>query len=270
MAEFYLLVNDIASKVDTASNSVGTIAAGYDLNDMIAGGRNTRVRLAPKANGSGDQLYYWDSSATNTIDYFSIIRADWLLTNGGVSITDRKTGAGGASKSNITGTIYNPLSASDLIGYKYQDLVHFYNPSTHAAHGFGLTIDNLNTGASESTQFSKMYWGQSFNFGVEPERGTVWEHIGDLDTLFVPQKGHFAYATEARISLTFAHIPLSKVVEFRSLEQILNWPLIIYDPNQYIWDYKMEHVLVETWQETLLGPDDWAISVTFRRLKHYD
>lgn len=258
---FLFLCNHVGDRATALAATSTSTATGFDPYDVITGPRSTRWRSNPDT-GSTTILTY-ALGANFTADYCVIARADWLLTADGkkLNLVDRDSGGTGY---NISPS-YNPLTSASLVGIRNQDLV----TSLTATHLRGYGIRTQNNGGNEASQISKLYFASSLDIG-NPQPGAQWEAVRYEDRMFTPQKGSLPLETEARISLTFRHLTASQVSDFRALPQILNWPFFIYDSAADVWPHKLEHVVMEDWQEVRQGVGVWALVVNVRRLKHYD
>ena len=258
---FLFLCNHVGDRATALAATSTSTASGFDAYDVISGPRSTRWRSNPDTGSTSFLTYALSSNFT--ADYCVIARADWLLTADGkkLNLVDRDSGGTGY---NISPN-YNPVTASDLVGIRSQDLVTSFT----ATHLRGYGIRTQNNGGNEASQISKLYFSSSLSIG-SPERGAQWEAIRYEDRMFTPQKGDLPYETEARISLTFRHLTVSQIESFRELPQLLNWPLFIYDSDAYVWPHKLEHVVIEDWTEVRRGVAVWELTVNARRLKHYD
>jgi hypothetical protein len=260
----YLLPNTIGDAAATCALEAGTTSYG-ELNDLIAGPRSTFWRsvaassaIAPMFTLSSDVI------ATHMV----VARADWMVTLAGARVRARQRSSGGVW-SHIVGVDYNTLTAGSLLGPKSQDLVFAVSPTNY--RGYGLEFDSVGT---EAMQISKFYPSVGFQFDgdlvLNPAPQWTAFPLTQSVNMFAPLKSYDAYEVEAQISLTWKNCSRANIRAFEALPQILNWPLFIYDDAGDVWNWKLEHVVIEGWAETFTAIDYSDITVTFQRLKLYE
>lgn len=255
----------------TAAGSGIADASGYSMENVVSGPRSTMYRSA--ATTSPIRVAY-NYSAAMDADHMVIARADKLLTAGTMKLTGKAKNSGGTWIDNPGAAIKDPIAVGDLVGPPVgtkttgQDFVYDFG-STQSYYGFGIQAQTKG-GTAEALMVSKVYFGMGIDLG-DPEAGAQWENVGAKDRFLVPPRGSFQYETEKQITLVWKFLSKSTVNSFLySTANVLNWPVFLYDPNQYLWAWKLEHVLVAGWQLTLMGPDLYQLAIGFRRLKHYD
>lgn len=276
MSLLKLLTNDMGAAAVTLDwgNARNVIATGYNLTDMITGPRSKKIRSA-QGSGSSIGIFYPRYScdpASVPVNYAVIARADYLTrrTNG---CQIYFTGYGATANGSYLeeSVVSNATLSAGLIGPKSQDYVFKY-PAQRTRFGASVqsytsTVTGVNVG-----QCGQIYFSTGFDFGASPDTKPEpqWDDVPDEDRLFTPLRGHFPYETEKKITLSWKNITTAKLTAFKALPHILNWPLFLYDEDADIWDWKLEHVLVESWAEQIAAPGYWDIDITFRRLAHYD
>jgi len=241
----------------------GTPDPAYSDRWMISGPRSLLFKGAAATVGT-EPGYVFPS--TLACDYMVVARADLLLTATGMRVRPIQRSAGG-TWSFISSVDYNPLSASNLVGVRKQDLVFPVSPTQTR----GIGISAYNGGAvSEAMMFAKLYGCQAFDFGVGPAQGGVsFENVA-ADFYFTPLRGTWPYEVEKRIVMTFQKVPAAKIRQFKALPQILNWPLFIYDTTGDTLPQRLEHVVIESYGQTLNSNRSGNVQISFLRLKHYD
>lgn len=269
----------LANDVGYGASSVGfgaarnVIATGYDLSDMISGPRNRHVR-SMQGTGSDTGVFfprYGCDSAQVTVNYAVLARADKLVNRplGLLAYWVRYASAGFGGYAYEAGSA---ITTANLIGIKSQDYVYAY-PTARTAYGFGME-SYVAGGSSENVgECSKLYFSTGFDFGRNPTLAPRFEDLSGGARLFVPPQAvvdGFAYDTETRFVLEFRNVDKAKITAWRALPNLLRWPIFIYDSAAEVFPHKLEHVLVENWTEFRAGSGTWDISITFRRLAHYD
>lgn len=247
-------------------------ATGYDQADLITGPRSKRFRTDAQVAGT---LGYTHDNISVTCDHLIIARADWLLTlNAGPAYgtrinVNRYTGYDG-SGGTLVGAFQTLDESTDLIGYKYQDFVY---PFTAAA-GYGWSIDAYGNPAPTTThefQCSKLYFASAFDFGVNPKhQGISWEYFSESKPTFARTlEGTFDYAVEARITIELPELEPSNLDSFAALPEIYRWPFFLYDSDADVIPWKLEHVILERFEQRIIADNVWGASLSFLRLKHY-
>lgn len=263
-----ILTNTAASNA-TAFSDVGSstgAATGYTNQDIIAGNRSNVWRSTAVSSGGNWGVGYQFASEISC-NYAVVTRADWLLTIDTQIVRIRQRSSGG-TWSSITD--FDPLASSDLVGYTGQDLVVEISPSER--YGYGIR-GSTKGGSTEAGQFSNLYFSNSFTFGHNPERGAQWITLSKDEQLFKPQRAWFPYATEKRITLTWKNITEAKYEAFKAIPGLMRWPLFLLEDDAddiAIFSWLLEHVIVEDYTAVRRNIDLWDVTVTFRRLKHYD
>lgn len=265
----WLLPNTIANAA-TGIELIGSTATDStdsysDKLNLIAGPRNT----------------YWKSTAVSTemaigyqiasdlvATHMVIARADWMVTlaSAKMNLVQRNSSAAWSA---ITGTTLNPLTAASLMGPKLQDYCTAISPTVY--RGYGVDFDSTGT---EAFKMSKMYASVGFKFdgNCSLKQLPEWQPLPQSQSvnLFIPQQGCEYYEIESSIQMTWKRNTAASIAAFEALPQIRNWPLYIYDDAANLWSWKLEHVIVDTWQKTLVAQDIWDITVSFKRLKQYE
>ena len=249
-----------ATSVDAAGLTAGT-ASGYSTNDFIQGPRSTRHRTTDSSSEIGRGYSF---AADITCNYIFVSRADWLLTKNGTRLRPRDKNSGG-TWGYVAGVDYNPLTTAHLEGVNGQDLCFAVSPSNLR----GIGISTASVSGTQATQVSKFWGCSSFTFDLEPAFQMNWEPVPEY-TFVTPLDGTMPYEIERRFSLTFAGARRAKVTEFRALPNIFKWPMILYDSTGDLWNHKIEHVIIEGYEETVLQNNIHVVSLSCARLKHYD
>lgn len=145
--------------ISTEMTPSASLASTADKHDAIYGARHKRIKLA--ATGSGFNLdFNLGSGTTKTADHLIIARADLLQSNGVTGITlDRSTNG----SSWTTEHTVSSFSSYTLKGSSGDDLFDTFTESS-AYQYWRLAM----TGSSSLFQFSKVYFGQLFDFGSDP------------------------------------------------------------------------------------------------------
>lgn len=246
-------------------NAVPGVASGYSVVDGIAGPRSTRVRF--QAYLGARNMGYFTNAGTFSYTHTVIARADWMVTKTGVRIRPLEcTLDSPVSYGVVGGSDFNPLTASSLVGVRSQDLVM----ATTVTNKYGGGFQWLST-ASEAQQYSKLYLSNAVNIG-EPDLFPTpqWEVFPATEKrYFTPILGTRAYEIEAQLSLTWRNLTKAQVLSFKAIPRLLEWPLFLYDIDGDYWSWKLEHVLVVGYEETVTQGDLSDLRVDFVRLKHY-
>lgn len=266
------LTNQIGEDATTLELLSGSINSSYDITSLIAGPRSRMFRSAQTAGAASTVNIAYSSlgSTTKAADHVVICRADKLLTPGGIKAEIQNKSSGGTWSSILT---KDPIQSTDLIGIKTgnqkygQDFVS--EITTTEQHGYGALFTTKT--AAESVQLSKLFFCSAFDFGVEPILSPVpqWDYFSE--PIFVkPKKATEEIQAHARISLNWQGVTRAKVNEFRALTQILSWPFFLYDPEQTMWPWKLENVVIEDFSETYIEASRWDVSIKFLRIAHYE
>jgi len=259
-SNLYFLFNEVGAAATGLSPLTGGTATGYDPLELITGPRSTMWR---SANFSAAEINYTYPSDVD-IDYALITRADLLLSSAGKQIIGRQRDSGGGW-TDIPGFIYNPLSSSDLLGPRSQDLVVATTPS--ALRGFGVYTAPLS--GTEASMFSKLYAGTSFSFSVPPPLGLGWNELPP-GTYQKPMQSTWEYEVEREFSIRFAGVSQSEVAEFEAKANLLHWPFYLYDSTGDVWDWQLEHVIMIAYGATMVEQDAYVVDMSLARLRHYD
>lgn len=251
-----------ASSMTTAG--FGSDASGFDPYDLITGPRSRFYKLTAS---TGNQAIGYSYASNLSVNYLVVARADKLLTKNGMRVKALQQNSGG-TWSNIGSVDYNPLATSDLLGPAAQDLVIPISPTDLR----GVALQVITKGVTnESGVLSKLYGAVSFSLG-EPSMsnpGGLAPQTIESPYYFTPLEGDWPYECERRIVMTFPSVTQAKVNAFKALPQIWNWPLFLYDTVGTVWNWKLEHVLLETVQEQYVEPDQINLTLSFLRLAHY-
>lgn len=255
----------------------GIIAPEFDLDVIANGPRSSLVKLN-ESGRSEQRVGYFSSSQTYAIDFAAIIRADLLLTKGGMQVRFSRTNSAAidASTTDI-GTTLNTIDNGDLIGIdKFgkgygQDHVQEF-ASTGNRSGFMVkTLDD--SANDESAMFSKLIMGQAFDFGTDKNpaaSGSLFTDVPVGAGLAQPLHGDEPYQIEKRFQLTWNQVTSAKVEAFLALPKITEWPFLVYDADAEVFPWKLEHVILENYSATLRAPDVWTIVLNLARLRHYE
>lgn len=260
----WILPNTIGDVATTLTESGMTIASGYDRTHIINGSRSSHCRWQP-ASGSQQIRYLLPTNYTPT--HMVIARADWLCTQNTMRVKGFQRSSGGVW-SGISGADYNPLAAANLMGPRSQDLAFAITPSEFT--GFGLEADTIS--GSEALQISKLFVSVGFQFNVEPSFRPAWEPIPKSTTYDMrsPLYGTFPLEVEAVLEMRFQGVTTAKVLAFKALPRILNWPFFLFDDSGVIWSWKLEHVLLQSYEINTTDADYHDITLKFLRLKQYE
>lgn len=255
MSGFLFLPNTIGSVADTCDSS-STTETNYDKNDCISGPRSAMHLVQA---GTSHSIGY--TIASQTISHAVLIRAD-LFKNSlyGTSVAVQKESSGWSTLNTTN------VGDMDLIGPYSQDWV---KAVSQTADGFRLLFSSS---SSQAHKYAKVYFSNSVDLGNEPESDPApkWEDIRANDRYYTPLGGYFPYETEKRITLTWRNVDKNTLQTFLNIPRLLEWPLVLYDANGYIWPWKLEHVLLEDYQARFKRPDKIDLEVRCRRLKHYE
>lgn len=252
------LINDAGINADTFTLSTGTTASNYNLYDLIAGYRSSLHRT--ESSGS-EILRQYAYSADLDIDYVVLARADYLITENGTRVRLKEKASGG-SWSYISGIDYNTLDSTDLIGLNSQDLVI---PVTLTEYR-GLALSTITASGSEASVLSKFFGCVSksingiINKGLEYQEQLAGTKIKSLEN-------QREFEIESIFTLTISDLLKSDIVDLSLYLKYLYMPFFIYDPNQDIWDHKLEHVILINYEEILLEKNNYNLSLTIGRLK---
>lgn len=249
-----------ASSIDACGLTAGT-ASGYSVNDFINGPRSTRHRTSSSSSEIGRGYVF---AANTTCSYIYISRADWLITQNGTRVRPMTRNSGG-TWAVLAGSDYNPIAASDLIGARSQDLVFAVTPVD--LRGIGISTKPVS--GSQGTQISKFWGCESFDMGVPPSLQLNWETVPEYEYT-TPLNGTMPYEIERRYSLTFENVTRAKATAFKALSHVFQWPILLYDPSQDLWSHKLEHVIIESYTETIAQSNVHTIALNVARLKQYD
>lgn len=258
------LFNAAGIAADAIGNTgSGSTATGYDTTAIMCGQRSTAWRsTSATANSIG---YTYDDDVT--ISHVVVARADWLVTKAGQRVRGRQRNSGG-TWSDIAAFDKNPLAASDLIGPRTQDLVVACAPTD--LRGLGLSFTPA-TG-SEASQLSKLYGANAFSFTeAVPSFGVNWTTF-EPNTLEKSMRGTFLYDVERGFSLSFFGLSETELTSFMSTTNLYHWPFFIYDEDQEIWEWKLEHVILAGLEARMLMPSfrTYELELRLLRLRHYD
>ena len=261
-----LLINNVGDTATTFNCNRGT-TAGYDDTDLIAGPRSTMWRSNTVANTIDIE---WRSStypagANNmTASHVVIVRAD-ILTRGRYWDTHVDVRYNDQSSGVLVALLNSAVTTSSCIGITSQDYVQNWN----AVAGNMWRVSFQATTSTGLYQTSKICFCNAFDFGLNPalDQAITWQEI---DEFFIPNLGTISYKVESRLQMTFKKVTRAKITAFKALAQLHNWPFFIYDSAAEVLPWKIEHVILEGYEETMRMPDQHDITLTFLRLKHYD
>lgn len=244
------------------SQTTGTVASGYDKTNLIAGPRSTKVRTTAVA-GPNNFLGY-ESDADIGISHVVIARADWLIAQTAPRVYVSERAAGGTWHDTAEFDL-DPVSAADLVGISSQDFAAEVTPT----HLRGLRIVMEPDSTAHPMQISKLFGSVGVTLGP-PALGIEFEPLPP-DSYARPPLGMIPYEVEGRFGFRFESIPAADAAAFQAIPELLNWPLFLYDDAGDIWDWKLEHVIVENYTLTMTDPglDIYDLAVTFNRLRHY-
>mgnify|MGYP000911878280 CR=1 FL=1 len=260
----YLLPSTAGNDSVVSDSSVGpTEASGYTLFDLITGPRSTMCVTTSGANHDYQfaKAGYFAGSATIYASHCVIARMDWAKNNSTALSSMqvlRAPGGGGAWTA-----AYGPTAVGTLIGVRDQD----YVVSFTRAIGSGWRAYLSFAGATEN-QLSKIYISDGYTFGIDPTTEIQVTQMSESQYV-TPIKATRPYEIEAVFNLTWRHVTLAKLTEFREIAQLFYWPLFLYDDAINVIPWQLEHVIVTGWTEVIEHLDSWRITVNFARLRHY-
>jgi len=262
MSSFKILWNTGLACAESLNNSgVGSVESGYHLQDGVMGARNRILKMAPTDQS---QAVAFDFNEDIPLSHMIVARADLLKTQQGMDLSILTKDAVDAWLTTAT----FPDFDSDLIGPKYQDFVTpFLQTGLRGVRFQGKT----NGPDAESMAFSKVYFSNAFDFGIEPDLDPApsWQLVSGQDSEFRPLRGYRSFATSHIITLSWTNLGGMAVENFKAIPKLLEWPIFLYDPMAHIWPWKLEHVVIDSYTETTRDNDSQDLTVTFRRLKHY-
>lgn len=255
MSGFLFLPNTLGASADTCDSS-GTTATGYDKLDVISGPRSAMHLVEPSTSHT---IGYTLSG--QSCSHAVLMRADLFknsLNPTSVAIEKESTGWSTVSTTSV--------ASMDLVGPYGQDWIKSLSEN---ADGFRLSFASS---SSQAHKYSKVFFSNAVDLGDEPDIDPApkWEDIRETDRYYVPLGGYFPYETEKRITLTWRNLSKSTLNTFLSIPRLLEWPLVLYDENGFLWPWKAEHVLIEDYSALYKAPDKIDLEVKLRRLKHYD
>ncbi|WZO97257.1 hypothetical protein EP7_004281 [Isosphaeraceae bacterium EP7] len=257
------LVNHAGVAADSIEVPTGATSAeeGFASKHIMTGPRSTGWRST--SGGSAGIGYAYDEDVA--ITHVVVARADWLLTKATQQVLGRQRDSSGAWSS-IAGFNKNPLVRADLIGPRQQDLVVECSPAD--LRGIGILTGAL-TG-SEATQVSKIYGSHGFSFSdADPS-------LGVATSTFEPgvrrkvMHGSMEYEVEKQFGLRFEGVAHAELVSFRAVANLFYWPFFLYDAEQAIWPWKLEHVILGGFSATPYVEGYWTLELSFFRLRHWD
>jgi hypothetical protein len=257
-----VFLTNYAGQVGSGMSAAGFAGTdtGFDAQDVISGPRST---LWKSAAATTERAVAYEFTSPVTCDYFVVARADKLLTKNTSRVRLLQKSAVGAW-TYVSGVDYFPLLASHLVGIRSQDLVFAASPSQF--YGYALESDQLGATA-ESMLVSKFYGCSSFSFDRPLKQDPSFEDVGPKD-LATPLRATGPYAVEKRLRMTFENVSAASLAAFKALPRLRSWPLFIYDSTGVIWPWRLEHVLVDGWDEAYVAPNQFTLSLSFLRLRH--
>jgi len=233
-----------------------------DYRNLIAGPRSTFFSMPASTTDQG--MGYAHQGTNNTPTHIVVARADKLLTSTGMRLRGAQRASGGTWT--VLGPDLAPITSSDLTGIRGQDYVVAVSPSS--LQGVGIIV-NPHPSGTASGQISKLFGATSFTFGNEPTAGATFDSL-PIGTYSQPLRCIEPYEVEQRFSLVWPLIDASYVTSFLALPQIFRWPIFLYDDTQSIFQWKLEHVIIEGYKVLVHEKDRVSIEVTFARLRHYE
>lgn len=252
---------------DTCTSLTGTGTAGTDITNLIAGPRSRNHRIDTTAS---DMTITYDNATPWAYDFFYIARADKFLTSTALDLTlldDDDDDDTYASVTSVSSFSSSNLLGVDQFGRGYgQDYLYL---ATTPKYTYGVQMKTA-CASSVARECSKFYAGLSYDPGVDPDLSPA-PRLQYLDKgfRFTPLNSTLNFECEVRFSLTWTGLSDAKVNEFEALPNLLKWPLVIYDEDQNIFDHKVEHVLVESYQISRKNVNVSDLKVSFYRLRHY-
>lgn len=242
-------------------------AAGYLRASIFGGSRSEHYQLNGATSDSHTLAPTSANNPAGAADMFGthvvVARMDWSLNNqaGLASIRlNYSPGMGGGTQTAI------PISAvttADLVGPTRQDYVRQFT-RVGATQWLWRHLYNSTTGG----QYCKLFISDGFHFGVGPTKEVSVRELSEFPYAR-PIKASQEFQVEAEFSLTWRHVTLAKLIEFRNLTKLYYWPLFVYDDTGEFIPWKLEHVIVTGWRESLVSLNNWTVAVNFARLRHY-
>lgn len=183
------------------SLTIDVDTAADDLNqaDNIISGRRGYFH---KSSGTPSSLTFsWDLGTGNTygVDHLIIARADLLQLNsevvGSVSL-DGSNGAYSAVHTNAS------LASATLTGPRQQDYLWSQWPTVSTAYNLWRLVFSSGSG-SPKYRFSKAYFGQFFDMGIEPSEYKVNRVAGKAEFFSSDGTRHFSRQEEPLYEIEF-------------------------------------------------------------------
>jgi len=251
----YLLTNHLGDVATTATAASFT-STGYDAYDAISGPRSTLMR-----NDIAATHTYRYAGVSQAVTHVVLARADFFKN--ALNAASVEVQYGGSWTADSTAT----AGSMTLLGPRSQDWV---KTISRTDSNFGLQFNS--NSPYNAVQYSKIYFSNGFDFGSGPEQQGYTEPIDEGSNSYVRQFfGEGFFETEAYIVLEWRNITSAKIEAFEALP--IFWPFFIYDDSADLWQHKLEHVIIaqgEPYKKVRLGQDLFSITITFRRLRHYD
>lgn len=262
----YIAYPDIPYRsIQTASNV--TWDTFYDYRNSIS---TERYQIAKKSAVTGFNIEYdLGSGETSSVDYFILARADLLQAVGVTSliIASAADGIGGSYSNQHTVSSFNTAT---LYGPGSRDLL-VTGLSLSAARTWKWTV----SGASSSTHaFSKAYFGNAFDMGMQPSFDFVRE--AEFTSEYVTGAGstRISRHSEPRYIFNFTWTGVSddKVTEFvskiASRAHLNRYFLFTTSVHQVLNSERVVHVKLTEWEtdNSAAIPDFNTVTATFEEV----
>jgi len=273
-----LLWNTVGAVATTNTVTGGTVISSHNAEYLFYGDRSKVTRTDSQA---GDVSFGYEvSSGSFSWDHMVVTNADRTANNKTTSAikVEQDVGAGYVT---VSGSTVAPFQNSDLVGIDLWGIGHgqdyVFTPASEQTGVEGVRfVTYKNSGGDDmAREVGKVFFCDSFDFGTEPliDPEPEWEDIPESDKIFKPRQGYVSYPTTKRTTLTWKHLSSATVTSFLAIDNLLAWPLFLYDSSQYLFQHKLEHVIIERISEkcepNAIANQNIELEITFRRLKHY-
>lgn len=260
ISDFVFIFNHAADEATSISLIEGTKNShDHFKNENIASGPRSRRWRSTETTDNKAIGYIFDS---RNINAFVLTEAYFANSLYGYNVDIGRYGGSWAWTA-----IEEPLSSASLIGKSGQDVVCILEDK--ASEGVGVRFRPA-TGDAQAIQFSSLIAGEYLNIGSPDVANAQVADIKEDDRRFKHLRGTDAFLTEKQITLRFSGISKAQFEAFRSMPGLYRWPFVIYDPSQYVFPHKLEHVILADWEAEQIDRDLWSLQMILRRIKHYE
>lgn len=258
------LCNTAAVVANGFGMGTGSVQSGT-LYDLMMGPRSSMVRFA----SSTLPIWVAYNFPSDTIcTHIVVARADYMLTQYGTRLRPFQRDSTGTWSEISAGSIAS-VTPANLVGARAQDLVLDVS-SASVYRGVSIKTDCVVGGTAQGMILSKFYGCVAVDIGPPDLRNNLsYEDIPPDARLFQPQRSTFPYDTEKRFVLQFTDLLRSQANAFKALPYLTRWPLFLYDDAGDFIPWKLEHVLIESWNESITVANRHNLTINFRRLAHY-